>query len=181
MLFATKLLVGQCESEDGSMMHVKVVNIDSHPMFMTESNCSSRLVIDDFIRYDNMLIVTRVKDNIDGINETAQQNVRSFDFNDSDNVDPLTLKFEVKPWIQRGKYPLRDGREYWFTGSHLVIDDRSSTRCHRMERRHAIIFAYELPASKRDIRIAIDLLTAVKPGPALPKVLAELIVSYITG
>ncbi len=53
--------------------------------------------------------------------------------------------------------------------------------CTRWKKHHSIVFVYELPASKRGIRAAIDLLTAVKPGPSLPKVLAELIVSYITG
>ncbi len=178
MLFGTKLLVGQYD-DDGIMLYAKVVDIDSDSKFnfMIESKYSVRFALNGFDPDHHIFDVTPVKDSDDG----SSSNVRAFDFDESDNVDPLKLKFEVKPWIRTAKYPLRDGRECIFSGMHLVINDRSSTRLHRMNKFHSITFVYELPASKRDIRAAIDLLTAVKPGPALPKVLAELIVSYLGG
>ncbi len=181
MLFATKLLVGQCKSDQSRMVYAKVVDIDtkSSSNFAIESEYSVRFALNAFDPDNDMFSVTRVKDDDD--DGSIRDNVRSFEFDESDNVDPLTLKFEVKRWIANVNYPLRDGREYSFNGFRIDVDGESSVSVRQLEVGHSFMFVYELPASKRDIRIAIEWLTAVKPGPALPKVLAELIVSYITG
>ncbi len=64
---------------------------------------------------------------------------------------------------------------------HLVLRDRGVNRYKALislKEDHRVVLIYKLPTSKRQIKQVTDLLID-RSGPALPRVLAELIVSYL--